>query len=357
MKRHRKKIFFALLAGVIFIAFILPKVPLFQTEAGGQSGEQRRQTATPVKAAVLQPETLRNHVETTGTAMANERVELRSEISGKITAIHFAEGTRVSQGDLLVKINDAELQAQLLKLEQQKKLAEDREFRQRRLLEKQAISQETYDQTLNQLRNLEAEIQLTEARIEKTEIRAPFDGVIGLRQISPGDYISPSVTIATLQDIQPIKIEFSIPEKYAGRVTTGSTIHFAPTNSDTMLRGQVYAIEPRIDPETRTLQMRAKAGNRSGAILPGSFVQVDLVLEEVPNALLIPTEALIPEFQGQKVYLIQNGKATPREVRTGIRTNERIQVIEGLAPQDTVITAGLLQLRPGSPIEIQELAE
>ncbi len=225
------------------------------------------------------------------------------------------------------------------------------------MLEKQAISQESYDQTLNELKTLNAEIALVNARIEKTEIRAPFDGIIGLRYVSIGDYISPSTRITSLQNIDPIKIDFSIPEKYTPVVSAGDQIQFTAESLSESYEGEVYAIEPNIDSETRTLQLRAIAPNTDAAILPGAYVRVELILEEIPDALMIPTEALIPEIQGQKVYKVHRGQATPQPVETGIRTADKIQVLSGLQPRDTVITAGLLQLRPGASVQITEIME
>jgi len=356
MRKHKTKFIVGIAVGLIVVAFLLPKIPLFQTEAK-DPGSPRARQSTPVKATVLHPDTLYDRVVTTGTVLANEEVELRSETAGKITGIYFKEGEPVSEGDLLVKTNDAELRAQLLKLEQQRKLAEEQEYRQRKLLEKEAVSQEAYDETLNRLKNLEAELQLTRARLEKTEIRAPFDGIIGLRQVSIGDYISPQDKITTIQDINPIKIEFSIPEKYASRVRTNAPIQFTTSSTAAVHRGTLYAIEPKIDPATRTLQMRARANNEGGNILPGAFAEVDLILEEIPNTLLLPTEALIPEFQEQRVYLVRNGKVVPRTVQTGIRTADRIQIRDGLTARDTVVTAGILQLSPGATVTIQELSD
>jgi len=346
------------LGAIIIIALILPKLHLFQTEAQeAQSASGRRQQATPVEATIITPKLLRDKVETTGNIMANESVDLKSESSGKIVEIHFQEGRPVKKNDLLIKTNDAELQARLLRVHQQKKLAAEREYRQRQLLQKQAISQEEYDQTANELNNLKAEEQLIKAQIDKTEIHAPFDGVIGLRAVSIGDYITPSSKIASLQDINPVKIDFSIPEKYAQRVKVGDKIHFTVGSNDTVYEGSVYALEPRITEDTRTLQIRAIAKNEQGTLLPGSFAEVELILNEINNAVMIPSEALIPEFQGQKVYVNHSGKAIPKDVKTGIRTADKIQITNGLASGDTVITAGIQNLRPGAPIEITGYTE
>jgi membrane fusion protein (multidrug efflux system) len=282
-------------------------------------------------------------------------VELRSEMTGKVTGIYFKEGSRVKKGDLLVKINDADLQAQQQKLEFQKELAEEREFRQRRQLETDLTSQEQYDIALNALNAVKADIEVVQAQIAKTEIRAPFDGQIGLKYISEGSYLSPSVRVANLLNIHPIKVEFSIPEKYAGEVQVGDNISFTIQGSEHTYVGEIYAVEPKIDPVTRTLLVRALSPNPRRTLYPGSFADVQLIIERIPDALLIPTEAVIPELNGKKVFLYQQGKAFSAAVETGTRTPEEIQITNGIAAGDTVITSGILQLRQAMPVEISEL--
>ena len=357
MNKTKKRLLISLLTVLVVIAVVLPKFNPFQTKADSQGESGFAPGATPVQSYVVQPQLLNDRVITSGTVLANEQVELRSEVSGKITRIDFEEGTQVSRGQLLVKINDSELQAQLLKVVQQKELAEKREFRQRQLLERQAISQEVYDQTLNELNNLKAEVELLDARIDKTEIRSPFDGVIGLRYVSAGDYITPSSRITAIQDIDPVKIDFSIPERYVRAVSTGDEIQFTSESLMDNYTGRVYAIEPEIDLETRTLQLRALAPNANAEILPGAFVEVELILDAIPNALMVPTEALIPEIQGQKVFLVKNGKATPAPVQTGIRTEDKIQITEGIQAMDTVVTSGILSIRPGAEVQITEIVD
>lgn len=357
MNKSKKRILAVLVAIILIMAIILPKLNLFQTKADSQSGSGLAPGATPVQTYLVQPQALNDRVITSGTVLANEQVELKSEVSGKITSIDFDEGTRVSHGQLLVKINDSELQAQLRKVIQQLELAEKREFRQSQLLDRQAVSQEVYDQTLIELNNLKAEVDLLEARIDKTEIRAPFDGIIGLRYVSIGDYISPSSRIAALLDLDPVKIDFSIPERYVGAVSSDDEIQFTAESLADSYTGKVYAIEPDVDLETRTLQLRAIASNTDSDILPGTFVEVELILDEIPDALMIPTEALIPEIQGQKVFLVKNGKAASASVKTGIRTEDKIQITEGIQPMDTVVTSGILSIRPGAEVQITEIVE
>lgn len=355
MQFNSKKTLLISAALVIVVLLAIPKIKSINENKDSAAAPAFMNAVLPVTAYVVDPEPLRNKILTTGTVLANEEVELKSEVSGRITDIKFEEGSRVKEGQLLVKTNDAELQAQLLKAEYRKKLAEDKEERGRKQLQIEAISQQDYDALLNELNTEKAEIQLIKAQIDKTEIRAPFEGMIGLRYVSKGSYIGQNTKVANLLDITPVKIDFSIPEKYANFVDQGDIVTFGIQGYEEEFEGKVYAIEPRIDPVTRTLQIRALSPNPEGKILPGAFAEVKLVLNEVPDALMIPTEALIPELQGQKIFVFKNGQAMPQNVQTGIRTEDKIQVTGGIAAGDTVITSGILQLRPGAPVKIAEV--
>jgi membrane fusion protein (multidrug efflux system) len=344
-----------LVLAILAVALALPKLLIFSKNSGSDPASSGQQRLLAVQVRVVQPKLLQNSIRTTGTLLANEEVELRSETTGKVTGIFFKEDSRVKKGDLLVKINNADLRAQLQKLEFQKELAEEREFRQRRQLETDLTSQEQYDIALNALNAVKADIEVVQAQIAKTEIHAPFDGQIGLKYISEGSYLSPSVRVANLLNIHPIKIEFSIPEKYATEVQAGDKISFTIQGSENTYEGEIYAIEPKIDPVTRTLLVRALSPNPQRTLYPGSFADVQLIIERIPDALLIPTEAVFPEMNGKKVFLYQQGKAVSAAVKTGIRTPEEIQVTSGVAAGDTVITSGILQLRQAMPVEISEL--
>lgn len=311
--------------------------------------------ATPVTATVVNPTSLENKITITGSILPNEALELKSEIQGNITGIHFEEGQDLKKGQLLVSLNDDELQARLEKLKYSKKLNEKAEFRQRKLLEKEAISREEYDISLTRLNTSEADIRLVEAQLEKTTIKAPFDGVVGLRQVSKGAYVTSSSVIANYYSLDPIKIEFSIPGKYAGEVKTGDKINFSVDAFADSFQGRVYAIEPQIDPETRTLKIRAYSANKMRKLLPGQFARIELIMETIPNAMLVPTQAVVPELNGHKVYISKGGKVASKNVKIGIRTSERVQIVEGIAPQDTVITSGILQMRPGTSVSITSI--
>lgn len=349
----------AIVAVVIFLLAI-PKLNLFtgkgeEQSAAGQTQGRGSGGKLSVEALIIIPGPLDSKLNVTGSILPNESLELKSEVSGKITTISFREGKQVLKGDLLIQTNDDEIEAQLEKQKYNRKLNKDNEFRQRKLLEKDAISQEEYDNALNRLNTTVADIRLLETQLDKTRIRAPFDGVIGLRYVSEGAYISPSTVIATLYNISPAKIEFAIPGRYSTQVAPGKKIRFTIESDLKVYEGQVYAIEPRIDPATRTLKIRALADNRSGNLLPGQFVKVEFILESMANAILVPTEAVIPEQAGKKVFILENGKAKEVFIETGIRTANSLEVLSGLKANDTLLTTGILQLRNGMAVQISKL--
>jgi len=348
-----------ILTGAVVVAVIfllaLPKLGLFsKKEAGPQMGDMR-QAKLLVEGMVIKPGRLDNKLIVTGSIFANESLEIRSEISGKITNISFQEGKQVRKGDLLIQTNDEEIRALLEKQKHNIKLNEDNEFRQRKLLEKDAISQEEYDNALNRLNTTLADVRLLEAQLAKTEIRAPFDGTIGLRFVSEGAFINTNTVIATLYNLNPAKVEFSIPSRYSTEVRPGKKILFTIENDSRQFNGDVYAVEPQIDPSTRTLKIRATADNRQGMLLPGQFVRVELILETMNDALLIPTEAIIQEMEGPKVFVSRGGKASGQQVTTGIRTDKELEILSGLVTGDTLITSGLLQIRQGAQLQFAKI--
>jgi membrane fusion protein (multidrug efflux system) len=358
MKFNIRNHFKGIVIGVIFFfALIIILFPKFNSSANDkitQTNTSQRKIEIPVKAHIVKPERLSNIVLSTGTIMANEEVELRSETSGKIINIYFKEGSFVKKGDLLVKINDSDLQAQLRRTESNVKLAEAREFRQRTLLERNLISQEEYDHTLNELNASKADYDLIKAQIEKTEIYAPFSGIVGLRSVSEGSFVNTTTVIARLQDLSSLKIDFSIPEQYSFMVNIGDNLEFNLSGSNKIFTANVYAIEPRIDPSTRTLSIRARTTNHNKDLIPGAFANVKLKLKETNDALLVPSVSVVPELKGQRVYLYKEGKVVPTNVEIGIREETRVQIVSGLNIGDTVITSGILQIRPGANVRISE---
>jgi membrane fusion protein (multidrug efflux system) len=299
------------------------------------------------------PEPLAEIVRSTGTLLAAESVELQAEVTGKITAINFVEGARVRRGDLLVKLNDADLQAKRLAAAHEASLAERRERRVAELLKQGFVVPDNHDAALNEVDVRRAEIALTDAEIAKTEIRAPFDGIAGLRYVSEGAFVGATTQIATLQRIDTLKVDFAVPEKYADHIRLGSSVAFTLAGRAQKFGGKVYAYEPRIDTETRTLLIRALCPNPGGVLLPGAFANVELTLNETPDALLVPAEALIPDFDKSFLFVVRGGKAERRSVVPGIRTDSRVQIVSGLAAGERVVTSGVMLLKDGSAVEAE----
>lgn len=305
-----------------------------------------------VSGIVLKPEEFADILSLSGSIEANEQVDIRSEVSGIVESINFNEGTSVSQGQVLFKVNDIELRAQLAKARTAQGLASENERRAKLLLQKEAISQEEYDIASADFRSAKAESQLINAQLAKTSVRAPFAGKIGLRSISKGTYVTPTTLIANLVNTSKVKITFSIPEKYAAQMKVGNSLTFTVAGTKEKYTAKVYAIEPGVEVETRTLKLRAVADNSKGKLLPGTFANVELPLDKITDALLVPTEALIPIQNGKKIFVAIGGKAKEVVVETGARTEKEILVTSGLKAGDTILTTGVMSLKDGSPVKV-----
>ncbi|TRW99862.1 efflux RND transporter periplasmic adaptor subunit [Flavobacterium gawalongense] len=302
---------------------------------------------------VVEPQTFDNNLSLSGSIEANEQVEIRSEVSGIVEGIYFNEGSNVSKGQVLFKVNDLELRAQLTQAKTREGLASENERRAKLLLQKEAISQEEYDVARADFKSAQAQSQLIKAQIAKTSVRAPFSGKIGLRSISPGTYITPTVLVAKLVNIGKLKITFSIPEKYANQIKTNSNLSFKVAGSTENYTAKIYAIEPEVEIATRTLKVRAIAENRDGKLLPGTFANVELPLDIIKDAIVVPTEAIVPVQNGKKVFISNNGMAKEIMVETATRTDASILVLSGLKAGDTVITSGVMSLKNETPVKVK----
>ncbi len=341
-----------MLVGVTMLMFGCGKENGSQPGRGGAG-----RNLVSVDAVLAKPQLLLNTIFTTGTLLANEEVRLHPEMSGRVTGVYFQEGKHVEKGELLLKINDAELKAQLRRKQVEEQQASDEEGRRRRLFEIKAISQEEYDKSLNALRIVQAEREAIESQLAETEIRAPFAGKIGLRYVSEGGYVSSSVLIATMQDTDPMKVEFAVPEKYARLLKSGTEISVRVGEDEAGRTGTVYAVESMIDPDTRTIKARARIPNPDDQLVPGAFAKVEITLDQIPDAIVVPSEAVIPDIAGETVFICRNGKAVTAQVTSGIRTERGIQITKGLAPNDTVIVSGILQLTDGKGVQVKALRD
>ncbi|MBR9776207.1 MAG: efflux RND transporter periplasmic adaptor subunit [Cytophagales bacterium] len=354
MKNQTKIILSVIILLVIGFIFFYPRMELF-TEgetADTESVAAGVQSNLPVNVIKLKEEPLESNLNITGSLIPNEIVNLRPEVNGLVEKITFKEGQFVKKGTPLLYLNDDELKAQFDRLAYTKKLYESQEKRQKQLLTKEAISQEEYDIVLNQYNTNLADLRLIEAQLSKMVIRAPFDGELGFRQISEGSVIGTSDLIATIVNVDPIKIEFSIPERYSNEIKVGTIIYFNSNVSDDEAEGKVYAIEPNIDAATRTLKIRAQSPNREKKFLPGMFVRVRLVLDEVSDAILVPSESVIPELEGYKVFVAKDGVIESRRVEIGQRSDTRVQLLEGVKPGELVLTTGVLQAKDGMSVDV-----
>jgi membrane fusion protein, multidrug efflux system len=337
------------LAGIIFYPKYKPfLVSKFGPKNINTSPLRQSQQKLNASGFIIVPTHMSEFIKSTGTLRPDEETDLNFETSGKILGIFFAEGKKVKKGDLLAKINDKPLQAQLQKLQVELKLAEEKEFRQRSLLDKDAISQESYDQIVTDVQGLKADINLVRARISETELRAPFDGVIGLRYLSEGAYINSTTKIVRLVKNSPIKIEFSIPGKYTSEINTGYPITFMV--NDKNYEASVYAIDPKIDITTRSISLRALYPNKKEELMTGTYCSVTMELSKIDSAKSIPTQAITPTMDGVLVYKYNTGKAQAVKVTTGLRTESSIQITSGLNFGDTVLITGILQLRQSLPV-------
>lgn len=338
---------------LVYNKFFSKKADKIKFEQGsGGVGAKKGSAAVPVIILVAKDTTLNSVIQITGTVSANEQVNLTSQIAGNVTDIYFKEGQQVKKGQLLVKVYDKDLQAQLKQNEYLLKLAQQNEGRNKTLLSKEAISQQEYDTSLSSFNTYKAQADFYRAQINRTEIRAPFSGRIGLRNISPGAYITPQSSIATLVNDNPAKITFTVPERYQSIMKPGNKITFKIDGLLKKFDGVVYAIEPNIDLRSRSVTLRARADNPKGELISGSFAKVDLTLSKIPNAMMIPTQAVQPILKGQQVFVMKNGKATAREIKTDIRTAARIQVISGIKSGDSVVTSGLIQVTENTPLKV-----
>ncbi|QIL77343.1 efflux RND transporter periplasmic adaptor subunit [Hymenobacter sp. HDW8] len=315
--------------------------------AGGGAGAK-----APVQVYVVQATNLSDQVAATGSVLPDESVVIKSELSGKITSLNIKEGQPVKKGQLLFSINADEAQAAIRKQEYNIKLYRDQERRQRTLLEKEYISAQEYEQANNQYLTAQSDLQALRATLDRAFVRAPFDGVLGLTTATVGTYVSPGFEITTLSRVRPVKIDFAVPGRFANNVRVGDVVSVTDESTNKQYDAKVYAIDPQIDPVSRTQPVRARYSNTKDELRPGAFVKVNLKLGESTDALQVPTEAVIPEASGYSVYTVKNGKMVPKKVKIGIRSDKVIQITDGLAVGDTVIRTGILQVKPGDAVRV-----
>ena len=323
---------------------------------GGGRGGPGGGGPTTVSGFIVVEQPLRDEVIATGSLIPAEQVDIFPEVSGRITKLNIREGQPVAAGTLLLKLYDADLQAQLQRLHVQEENARRTEDRNKQLLTRGGISQQEYDIVVTNLKSALADIEVVKANLRRTEIRAPFSGVIGLRNVSLGAYVTPSTLIARLQQTASLKLDFSIPEKYGSVIRQGSSVSFTVDAYKKPFSGQVYAIEPSVEAATRNLRIRARVNNNQSQLRPGSFAKVTLTIKN-ERGLVVPTQAVIPQTRSKQVILVRNGKAVFQDVTTGQRSANTIQLLSGVQAGDTIATTGLLFLRPDAPVKITRMVK
>ncbi|HYI77473.1 MAG TPA: efflux RND transporter periplasmic adaptor subunit [Chryseolinea sp.] len=326
------------------------KKPQQRAGAGG-----RQQGPISVDGFIVSEKTISENIEVPGSLLPFEETQIRAEVGGRIVKLNINEGSVVTKGTLMVKLFDEDLQALLRKLEVQLKIKEKSEERSGELLKIQGISQQDYDLSALDVENLRADIQSTKIAISKTEIRAPYTGRVGLRSVSLGAYIGPSDVIAVLRQVEKLKLEFSIPEKYAKEISRNYNVTFVVDGGASSHNAKVIATENSVDQNTRTLMVRAVVDEKHPELIPGVFAKVNLQLGKDDKALMVPTQAVIPTARNKQVIVIRNDSALYAVVETGIRDSVFVQITSGVKPGDTVVTTGLMAIRPNSKIKISRL--
>ncbi|MCF3112198.1 efflux RND transporter periplasmic adaptor subunit [Niabella sp. CC-SYL272] len=308
-----------------------------------------------VDAFIVKTESFAENIETPGTIVANEVTEIHPEVSGRITQLNIREGQLVSQGIVLAKIYDGDLQAQLKKLEAQLNIAKVNEDRARQLVNIQGISKQDYDNSLLTVQNIQADIALIRTEISRTVIRAPFNGKIGLKAISIGAYVTPATVIATINQTSTLKIDFPVPEKYTSKIAPGQMVNFTVEGNQTNYTARVTATESNVAIANRSLTVRGVVTGSTQGLIPGAFAKVKIGFAPKSDALFIPTQSILPTARGKQVILVSNSKAIFSDVETGSRDSARVEIIKGLKPGDTILVTGVMATKPNAKVSINKI--
>jgi len=338
---------------------LLPALLLFScgkpdTPSGSAPAKGAALSVTTVEGFVAKPSVLTERVTASGNLLPSEETELHPEASGRVVKLNLPEGRMVRKGELLLKIFDEDLKTQLRKLETQLKQAEITEQRLADLLKVKGVSQQEYDLAVLQTQTFRADIDLLRVNLNKTELRAPYDGILGLRRISPGAYVTPATAITSIRSASALKLDFAVPEKYSQQLRIGQALEFTVEGNSATHKATVQATEQRISEGSRDLQVRATVANSRG-LLPGAFAEVSLALGSKSEALLIPNQAIIPQARDKKVIVCKGGKAKFVIVKTGVRQAGMIEIMEGIEAGDTVCTTGMLFLRPDASVTFSKI--
>jgi membrane fusion protein (multidrug efflux system) len=308
-----------------------------------------------IEGYVVKPTVIDQTISVSGTLKPFEETVLMPDMAGRVVMINLQEGKFVKQGTLLIKLFDEDLQAQLHKSQAQLEIAEQTQMRQSELMKVNGISQLDYDQSVLQVHSIKADIEVLKVQIRKTEVVVPFDGVIGLRNISMGAEVTPSTSLATIRAVKQLKLDFSVPEKYSREVKTGTMVKFTIQGDDKKYDAIIMATEEGIDASTRNLKVRAVVNMNTASLVPGAFANVELRLDENKNALMVPTQAIIPRERDKQLIVAKLGKAKFITVKTRVRQASMIEVLDGISPGDTIVTTGILFIKPGMSLKFSKV--
>lgn len=329
----------------------LPALLLISCSGGNKEANSKKGTSpVSVDVIIAGEQNIPSEIEANGTVISEDMVEFHPEISGRITYLNFPDGASVAAGTVLAKINDADLQAELEQLKVELDLANKTEQRYKKLLAVNGIDQATYDVALSAVDNLKAKIKVKNAQIDKTIIKAPFAGKLGLRMVSLGSYVSPSTLIGTLQS-DNIKIDFTVPEVYESVVKIGNKVTVTSSATKTKYTASISAIEPQINTTTRNIKVRAKLD--SGKISSGAFVKV--TIEEKVQGIVVPTNAIIPDALSNQLIIVKNGKGIYKNVETGLRTAGFVEITSGIEVGDSIVVSGVLFVRPNAKVKVSKV--
>ena len=341
----------------VFTLLILSSCKEKQKKIAPPTAGAQRQSDRPMQAEgfIVRTKSISENIEVPGTLMPFEETEIRPEISGRVVHLNVPEGKFVSKGTVLAKLFDGDLQAQLKKLQVQAEIAEQTAKRYKELLKIGGVSQQEYDLAELEINNLKADMQLVSVDIYKTSIRAPYSGRVGLKRISLGAYVSPTDIITTISQVSKLKMEFTVPEKYSDNMRTGRIVNFTVAGTNKQFTSSIMATESNIEANTRTLRVRSVVDGNNPALVPGAFAKVTLEMDKNDDALVIPTQAVIPQARNKRVIVYRDGRAKFEIVSTGIRDSSFVQVVEGLSEGDTILTTGLLAIRPDTKITLNKI--
>jgi membrane fusion protein, multidrug efflux system len=341
----------------LFVVIAITFALLNCTSRTGEKTKVSKQVniVSDIEGFIVKPSVLDQTVSVSGTLKPFEETILMPDVAGRVVLINLQEGKFVRQGTLLIKLFDEDLQAQLHKSQSQLELAEQTQMRQGELMKVNGISQLDYDQSVLQVHSIKADIEVLKVQIRKTEVVAPFDGVIGLRNVSMGAEVTPSTSLATLRAVKQLKLDFSVPEKYSRQIKTGTDVKFTIQGDDKKYDAIVMATEEGIDAVTRNLKVRAVVNVNNTSFVPGAFANVELRLDENKNALMVPTQSIIPSERNKQLIVAKFGKAKFVTVKTGIRQASMIEVLDGISSGDTVVTTGILFIKSGVNLKFSKV--